>query len=437
MIKKLLNSKFKKDLAFSYFTQGITIGFGFIQLFLINKYFGVATYGQLAIIIATAGIFSALLTARSSEAITRFFTREMLNHNYENAKFILSIGFVIDLITALLLLFITYLLSDFIAKTFIKNVEYSNEVFLYSFVVFFGFLRGTLFGYLQSKEMFVQINIISVFESIVKILAFLFVIFILKETSLREIILVFIVTSISSFMYTIVVFFKKYMIQFSNVKYNYNKDILKEYWSFNLKTFFSSSLKAGNDQIDILVLSYFTSAYTIGIYSIFKKILSIFSVVISQISAVTFTQIIKLYESHQFSQMLHNIKRKTLLIFSLITPMFIVSIVLLSFIFTYMNVSFNEMYYVAFVILFLKVITSALMWWWRAFIITYNPTIPIYINTLNLVNTILIPIILFNTFTQMDSLLLISISNILIIIPMGIIGYYYFYKYIFSKAKNG
>lgn len=38
---KLLNSKFKKDLIFSYFTQGVTIGFGFLQLFLINRYFGV------------------------------------------------------------------------------------------------------------------------------------------------------------------------------------------------------------------------------------------------------------------------------------------------------------------------------------------------------------------------------------------------------------
>jgi O-antigen/teichoic acid export membrane protein len=74
LLKKLINTKFKKDLAFSYFTQGITIGLGFIQLFLINRYFGVETYGQLAIIMSTAGIFSALLTARSSEAITRFFT---------------------------------------------------------------------------------------------------------------------------------------------------------------------------------------------------------------------------------------------------------------------------------------------------------------------------------------------------------------------------
>jgi len=81
MIKKLLNSKFKKDLSFSYLAQAITISFGFLQLFLINRYFGVATFGQLAIIMSTAGIFSSLLTARSSEAVTRFFKREELKLN--------------------------------------------------------------------------------------------------------------------------------------------------------------------------------------------------------------------------------------------------------------------------------------------------------------------------------------------------------------------
>lgn len=122
--------------------------------FLINRYFGVETYEQLAIIMSTAGIFSALLNARSSEAITRFFTREMLHNNLQNAKFILFVGFCIDSITAFLMVWLTYLLSEFVAQTFMKDIKFSGEVFLYSFVIFFGFLRGIFFGYFQSKEMF-------------------------------------------------------------------------------------------------------------------------------------------------------------------------------------------------------------------------------------------------------------------------------------------
>ena len=200
MLKKLINTKFKKDLAFSYFTQGITIGLGFIQLFLINKYFGVETYGQLAIIMSTAGIFSALLTARSSEAITRFFTREMINNNFQNAKFILTIGFCIDIITALFMIGLTYMLSEFVAETFMKNIKFSSEVFLYSFVIFFGFLRGTIFGYFQSKEMFFLINTITIFESFIKIVALILIVFVFSNSTLEDVIWTLIVASFLSFL---------------------------------------------------------------------------------------------------------------------------------------------------------------------------------------------------------------------------------------------
>ena len=124
------------------------------------------------------------------------------------------------------------------------------------------------------------------------------------------------------------------------------------------------------------------------------------------------------------------------LIFSLITPMFILVLVGLNMIFAYMNITFSNLYYIVFVILFLKIIASALMWWWRAFIITHNPMIPIYINIYNLTNTILIPMLLFNFFKTIEPLLLISLSNFLIILPMGLIGYYYFYISIYKKVKN-
>ena len=227
MIKKLLNSKFKKDLIFSYFTQGVTIGFGFLQLFLINRYFGVETYGQLAIVMSTAGIFSALLTARSSEAITRFFTREMINKNFQNAKFVLLIGFCIDIITAFLMLGLTYLFSDFIAKTFIKDISFSLDVFLYSFVVFFGFLRGTLFGYFQSKEMFFFINSVNVVEALIKATLLLIIIFVLQDSSLYEIIATLIIASILSYIYVLIVFLKNYIKEFKNISTKYSSKLCR------------------------------------------------------------------------------------------------------------------------------------------------------------------------------------------------------------------
>ena len=118
---------------------------------------------------STAGIFSSLLTARSSEAVTRFFKREELNKNYENAKFVLFIGLIIDFITAMMLVLLIYISAEFVSITFLKDESLQQEIILYSIVVFFGFLRGAFMGFLQSQELFKEINTITIVESFLKV----------------------------------------------------------------------------------------------------------------------------------------------------------------------------------------------------------------------------------------------------------------------------
>lgn len=380
MIKKLLNSKFKKDLIFSYFTQGVTIGFGFLQLFLINRYFGVETYGQLAIVMSTAGIFSALLTARSSEAITRFFTREMINKNFQNAKFVLLIGFCIDIITAFLMLGLTYLFSDFIAKTFIKDISFSLDVFLYSFVVFFGFLRGTLLGYFQSKEMFFFINSVNVVESLIKATLLLIIIFVLQDSSLYEIIATLITASILSYIYVLIVFLKNYIKEFKNISTKYNKAILKEYWSFNIKTFTSSSLKAGNSNIDNLLIAYFINAHMVGIYQIIKKILSPIGNFTSPFSMLVYPKLVNYFETQQKEKFKEIIFRISFYIGLFCLAYCLIFFFAFEYIFEIMKVEFFESYNIVYLLFALFTFISSMLWWVRIFSNTVNPNYSLYMN---------------------------------------------------------
>jgi hypothetical protein len=69
--------------------------------------------------------------------------------------FILYTGFLIDLITVILLVGLIYFVSDLISVNFLKDITLSDEIMLYSF---FAFLRGSLLGYLQAKEMFKKLS---------------------------------------------------------------------------------------------------------------------------------------------------------------------------------------------------------------------------------------------------------------------------------------
>lgn len=428
MIKKILNSRFKKDLSFSYITQLLTISFGFIQLFLINRYFGIDIYGQIAIIVASAGIFSSLLTARSSEAITRFFRREELNKNFSNAKFILYIGFIVDFITGCLLVIGIYFLSEFISSTFLKSDSFSEEVVLYSFITFIIFLRGTINGYLQAQEMFIEMNKITISELLLKIFLLLFFIFVLDMKSLKDAILIFLIASIGSYFYAFVVFIKSYSLKYKEVFFKYNKTILKEYWSFNLKTFFSSTLKAGNQNVDNLILAYFFNAQIVGIYQIIKKILSPVSMISKPFTTLVYTKLINYYENNQKSKF-KNIILKISFYIILTSVLYVtLAIVFIDDIFYLLNIEFLSEYLISLVIISCITIIGAQMWWTRIFSNTVNPNYSIYVNLFATLYQLIITVFISKYFGFEGMLYSILIMQILI--------YSYLLKKVYDYVSN-
>ena len=430
MINKLLNSKFKKDLSFSYITQAITVSFGFIQLFLINKYFGVETYGQLAIIMSTAGIFSSLLTARSSEAVTRFFKREELNKNFEDAKFVLFIGFIIDFITAVLLVVLIYLLSSFIAITFLKDVNLSDELVFYSFITFFIFLRGSLMGYLQSKEMFVKINMITIVESFFKVCGLLIAIYLFSSNSLAVIIYVFLFASLISFSYTFFIFSKSFIKEYFATEIVFNRNILREYWHFNLKTFFSSSLKAGNQNIDNLIIGYFLNSEVVGIYQVLKKILSPIMIIATPFSMLVYPKLIHYFETSQKDKFKHIITKVSFYILLISISYIFISHIFLIDIFQLMDIEFTNIYNKYFSLVSMLYILTSQMWWVRAFSNTVNPNYSIYMNLFATIFQLTITILLSKYFGFIGMLISIIVMNIIILSFWFRKGYKYVYTYI-------
>ena len=94
----MINQHFKVNTLITYGTNAVVMCSGFVLMVVINRYAGIQAYGELAIIISTAGVIASLLTARSGEAVTMFFIREKTHGNIENAKLVVLIGIFVDFI---------------------------------------------------------------------------------------------------------------------------------------------------------------------------------------------------------------------------------------------------------------------------------------------------------------------------------------------------
>ncbi len=428
MLKKLINNKFKKDLSFSYLTQGLTVVFGFLQLFLITRYYGVDIFGQLTIIVSTAGIFSNLLSANSGEVVTRFFKREELNKNYINAKFVLFIGFAIDIATAFFLVLLIYFSSTFIATTFLKDISLEFEIIIYSFITFIFFLKGSLIGYLQSKEMFKAINGINIIESFSKILLLLIFIFIFNKLLLIDIILIFLISSIVSFLYALFIFLKSYLTEYISVPTKYNKTLFREYWHFNIKIFFSTSLKAGNNNIDNLILAYLSDSAVVGIYQIIKRILSPISLLIIPFTMLIYTKIIHFFETNQKEKFKNIIIKITTYLLLISISYIFISYFFLNNIFNLLDIEFKNNYNFYYFLVSIITILSVAQWWARIFSNTVNPNYSLYSNIFATLYQLSITIIISMNFGFIGMLLSIMTMNIILLLYWLKKGYNYVYK---------
>jgi O-antigen/teichoic acid export membrane protein len=319
---------------------------------------------------------------------------------------------------------ITYLFCDFAAIFFLKDIKLGKDVFLYSFVLFFGFIRGTIFGYFQSKEMFSFINRVTLFESVVKVIALLSIIFIFHKKTLDYIIFTLIVASLLSFIYALILFLKHYLKEFNTVKSSYNKDIFNEYWIFNIKTFTSSSLKAGNNNIDNLLIAYFLTSQSVGFYQIIKKILSPIDIIIVPFSTLVYTKLVRYFEKKEIGMF-------KILIFKITRYIFLFSILYILFIYFYIDDIFNiinvktlpELNILFFLLSFFMIIKS-MHWWTRVFSNVVNPNYSLYMNSFATIYQLTITVF-FIYFFNIKGLI---ISIILLYILIGV--------YFLIKVKN-
>ncbi|MCG7531148.1 oligosaccharide flippase family protein [Psychrobium sp. MM17-31] len=378
-IQKLTSSKFSIDLLSSYGTQAITILAGFIQLFLINRFYGVEIFGQFSIILATIGIFSSVVTARSSEAVTRFLKREELSENWESAKFVIVTGLLVDLLTAFLLLLLSYIVAGWFSSFFLKDAKYALELFLYAFVVFFGFLKGTLTGFYQAKENFIVINIFSSLTAVLNILFISIFVYFFSPT-LEFLIISIVFANALSWLIMSMKFYADFQRYYKGYATTYNREIWAEYWRFNLKTFTSSSLKAGNQNIESLIIGYFVDAQAVGVYQTVKKLVSPIAIIVQPLAMLTYPKMIKSFEENnmQQSQMMILKVCKYVLLFSM------AYIVLAGGFFDallgFMSLNVVSNYFLYFLIISFTMVFASMQWWARPFSNTVNPMYSVNIN---------------------------------------------------------
>lgn len=376
----MLDKKFKIDSITSYVTQAATVISSLVFMFVVTQYSGVGTFGKVAILLAISGIVSNVMSFRTSEGVVYFVCKDRESgYTLNYARQTIVQGILLDAIMGTIVIIVLTNFSAIISNEFLKDISDAKNVELYAWVFFGLFLRGTGFGVLQASQKFLYINLIKLVEISGKTILIIYFSKTQELTLYQIIISILIPTIIATFIaFIYLIYFYLYEINSNN--YNFKKEILKDFLNFSGKTFLSSTLKAGNKNIDVLTLGFLLDPKTVGVYSIFRQFLAPIPFLSTPLSALSYPRFIMILSGERFCELkeiIKGINKKLLYAYILIT--IVTSVALYIYLYT-SRLEILILDYIAYLILIIGYILSSQLWWARSFSNSTDPSISIFAN---------------------------------------------------------
>lgn len=378
----MLDKKFKSDIRFGYVAQGGIALAGFLFMFVVTRYGSVTTYGALMLLVSASSVMGNLLSFRTNEALIAFYKPAETVGDLGCCKFAIVAGVVVDIVVGAILLGVVALIKDSIATALLKDSNAGGVVSLYGWVVFATMLKSSPFALLQAKERMKWVNALTLFENLLKLTIVLALVMLRDELTLSDVV---IATLCSNFVALVVAYTPllfEMAVPLRGIEISRNADLLGEYGRFCVNTFSSSALKAGNQNIDNVVLGYVAGPQLAGVYATFRQFLSPLAFLSGPLEAVAYPRFVKAVSQGNRDEMRRGIadvnnKLTKALLFALV----IIAPVSLLYSF-YNKLPLEISSYVAFFLMMATALFRSQLWWARPFSNSVNPTLSLKANLL-------------------------------------------------------
>ena len=313
----------------------ISIISGFFLMYLITNIYGAEGMGIFALSQTILMIMVMLSVFGTDTASLKYSSEHFSNNNYIklNSFYFSIFKFVIilSLFISIIIFFIKGELSDFFNKNLLNhslffislsilpmsfiniNSESLRGIGKYSLFTAFRYVLIPIFTILfiyiygDSSNILIPIKAYAISVCIVSFLSFTFW---LKEIE----------------------FFK----YFSNINSNLN-DVIK----YSFPVLISNSMLLLIQWIDIIILGYFETSYTVGIYSVIMKISLFSSVILFSINSIVASEFSKLYSLDKMDDLRVLIKKSSKIIFFITIPILILIVCFSEFILGYFGFEFT------------------------------------------------------------------------------------------------
>jgi O-antigen/teichoic acid export membrane protein len=376
----MLDRKFKSDTIFAYATQAGTVAVGFVFMLAITRYGSVELYGALMLLVSLSSVLGNAASFRTNESVVAFYKQGEVAGDLARCKFAIYAGILLDILVGSILLAILYLNDRLIASSLLKDAGAEREVALYGWVILVSALKSTPQGFLLATDRIKVVNAINFIEQLSKLIIAVSLVFFRGYLTLKTVIVAALIPAICAVLITYIPLAVALLTHLRTAPFRVERTLTGDYARFSLSTFTSSALKAGNQNIDTLILGFATDPRIAGIYATFRQFLSPLAFMTVPFESIMYPRFVKAVVEGRRTEIhkaIFSINRKLVRPYGLALIAAIPAILLYD---LYIKINLGIMNFLALGIMGATAILRGRLWWSRAFSNSTNPRISMISN---------------------------------------------------------
>lgn len=392
--------------------------------FYLTKKIGIEVYGEIVLINVIIGSITTFLSFSPSEALVKFLKK--FEGQLEIKRLIILLNLIFVLFCALLVFILVYFFGTTIS-IFFSRENLTESLLLCSFIFFTNLFLRIFIGFFQSYERFFSFYFYQILSNTLKIILLLILVNQGLIIESKDVFTLYLNITIFITLIAFIEFSFFYVKEIGFGKIFFRKLIIKDFIDFILKSFSIASLKSINSKSTELLIGYYGSDSTLGIFNLIKK----YAFSISQLSTVFATRYYPLFMELQNLNNIRGIENIIIKSLKFIISAYFVFAILTILFWEQISIYF-EINQIGFYLILVSISTALIstsLWWVKIFSYTININYSIIANSFKLFLILLFTPFLVNSFNLIGGL----ISELIIVL---LLSFYWFYIFIKSKHET-
>ena len=302
-----MEDKLLKRLFIVYFFTFMAAPVSYLIRILFARNLSIEEYGVFYAVIAFFGLIGIFNDFGIKQALVHYLPKFLRNKQYGKIKSSIFIVLGIGIITAVIIAIITYIIKSCLAESFFKT----NLTLLILPIFAFIFILQNIFDVLLNIFKGYRKEIFYSSMNPIRLLIVLIISFMIYLFTKENLLILFSITWVLSFLLTIILYLLPLFKTSSNLKKQkskYDKDIISKLFKYGFFIMLSSAASVLLGRIDVLMLTYFKGVSEVAFYEIALPIASIILIMISPVTSFLFPNISYFYHSKKFDRIKSIIK---------------------------------------------------------------------------------------------------------------------------------